>query len=206
MSSPTVFRSSRTSPRSHSRTGSFPTSVLKNTTFRIGRRRSCSWPADAIREMYHDWYTGGKVDSGCRWPPDGERRDQPGRMKGEARRWGGVIANDCSIPVCHVLPAPATSALRRFLRHFLAKPRDCLAKPQIGTILLGELWPFLKVAAGARTKPQSDASRSAAWSFDWHAVLTVRGPAGSCEQRVSRILRRFLRRLQKRTPTESQVP
>jgi len=90
------------------------------------------------------------VDSGCRWPPDGERRDQPGRMKGEARRWGGVIANDGSIPVCPVLPAPATSAtsaLRRFLRHFLEESRFVRAKPAFGTILLWELRPFLKVAA-----------------------------------------------------------
>ena len=42
MSSPTVLRSSRTSPRSHSRTGSLPASVRKNTTSRIGRSRSQS--------------------------------------------------------------------------------------------------------------------------------------------------------------------
>ena len=79
------------------------------------------------------------MDYGCRWPPDGERRDLRGRMKGEARRWGGVIANDGSIRVCHVLPAPATFDLRRFLRHLLLKTRYLAAKQQFGTALLGEL-------------------------------------------------------------------
>jgi len=97
---------------------------------------------------------------------------------------------------CQPLPPPA---LRRFLRHLVEGSRYLPSKQRFGTILLGELWPFLKVAARGRTKPQSDASRSAAWSFDGDAVLTVRGPAGSCEQRV----RRFLRRGQKRARTGS---
>ena len=42
--------------------------------------------------------------------------------------------------------------------------------------LLGELWLFLKVAARDRTEPQSDASRSAAWSFDGEAILLMRRP------------------------------
>ncbi len=67
MSSPTVFRSSRTSSRSHSRTGSLPASVRKNTTSRIGRRRSCSRSAGAIKEVYHHWYTQGNAAFECRW-------------------------------------------------------------------------------------------------------------------------------------------
>ena len=47
-------------------------------------------------------------------------------------------------------------------------------KTRLCAILLGELWPLLKVAAPDRNRPQDDASRSAAWSFDGDAVLTVR--------------------------------
>ena len=202
MSSPRVFRSSRTSPHSQSRTGSLPASVRKNTTSRIGRRRSCSWPAGAIREMYHHWYTGGKVDSGCRWPPDGERRDQPGRMKGEARRWGGVIANDGSIPVCHVLPAPATSALRRFLRHLFGGTPILSGKTTNRNHPTRGALAFLKVAASARPKPRGVASRSAAWSCRCAGAT----PCDLLRAESESDSESLLSRLQKRTLTGSQAP
>jgi len=41
--------------------------------------------------------------------------------------------------MCHILPAPATSALRRFLRHVFVKTQYLAAKQWFGTILLGEL-------------------------------------------------------------------
>ena len=117
---------------------------------------------------------------------------------------GGVFRLPSKLAICHALPKPAAKPVRHFLRH-LSGESSCFPgktanrnDPTRGA----KLW--LKVAARDRTKPQSDESRSAAWSFDGHAVLTVRGPATSCEQSVSRILSRFLSRLQKRTLAGSQ--
>ncbi len=81
MSSPTAFRSSRTSPSSHSRTGSLPISVRKNTTSKIGRRRSCSWPACAIKQVYHHWYTEGNVAFGGCWDGSGPRATSYGSLR-----------------------------------------------------------------------------------------------------------------------------
>jgi hypothetical protein len=51
---------------------------------------------------------------------------------------------------CHALPTPATNPARHFLRHLLPKTRYVATKQRFGTILLGELWLFLKVAGRSR--------------------------------------------------------
>ncbi len=69
-------------------------------------------------------------------------------------------------------PARATScgsvrsyACVGFCVAFPQQPPFSHRKTRLCVLLLGELWPFLQVAARPRTKPQSDASRSAALCF-----------------------------------------
>jgi hypothetical protein len=99
---------------------------------------------------------------------------------------------------CDLLRPPAKFRLRRILRRL---PPRTIVFPQKNQIVRCPTRGALALFARASTKPQDDASPSAAWSFHRDAVLTVRGPAGSCEQRVSR----FVSRLQKRTLTGWQV-
>jgi len=61
--------------------------------------------------------------------------------------------------MCHILPAPATSALRRFLRHVFVKTQYLAAKQWFGTILLGELRLFSHEPA--RSRPSKEKANEA---------------------------------------------
>jgi hypothetical protein len=109
---------------------------------------------------------------------------------------GDTLMGACLGRGCDSLRPPAEFRLRRFLRRRLV---GMMLFPKKKAVVTNPTRGVLAFFAGGRTKPQDDASRSAAWSFHRDAILSVRNPAASCEQRLRRFLPRFLRRLQKRT-------
>jgi hypothetical protein len=114
---------------------------------------------------------------------------------------GGVFEGQLVQAICHAPPPPAADSVHHLLHHQPAGdaifPMKTLSRnhPTRGATAL---------FARASTKPQDDASRSAAWSFDGDAIFSVRLPATSYGHGVRRIVSRNLSQPQKRTLTGSQ--